>query len=217
MANTSHIFGFRPKQFTDSSAYNGQSVLYFHSSGQANNTYKGDLVAFDATNRGSGLADAYKPLIPAVLPVVAARTTSTFRGVAVGFVPQPEYNMTATASLGTTYLPASANGYMWVVDDCAVVFEAEESGNSYVSDTSNAINKNIDISYTAGSQTTGVSGVVLDATTAVTNAVKPFRVLRYSDRVDNFGFTASDTNSRAHLDVMIMNSDLYLQGTNLAA
>lgn len=217
MANNSHVFGLRPSQYTDSSPYVGAQVTYYHSASDANDTYKGDLVAFDSTNRGSGLADVYKPLIPAVTPVKAARTTTTFRGVCVGFVPAPEYNNTATASLGTLYMAASTAGYVWVVDDVAVVFEGEETGNSYTSDSSNSVNKNIDISYTAGSKVTGISATVLDASTVSTAAVKPFRVLRYTQKPDNFSFVAGDTNSRAHLDVMIMNSDLYLQGANLAA
>jgi hypothetical protein len=200
----------------DSSAYNGQSNLYAFSASQANDAYKGDLVKFDNTNRSTGLADVYSPLIPALIPLVAAQTTGVFRGVIVGFVPQPEYSQSATASLGTMYRAASTAMYAWVVDDWAVIFEAEETGNTYVSDTNNAVNKNIDIAYTAGSKITGISGIVVDAATLSTAAVKPFRVLRYSQKVDNFSFVAADTNSRAHLDVMILNSD-FAQGVNNAA
>lgn len=208
MANNSHVFGVRPSRLLDSGAWNGQSNIYYHSASETHATYKGDVVGVDTTNRAAPLADPYVPLVPAALPKVAALTTGTFRGVCVGFVPQPEYNMTATASLGTMYIAASTAGYMWVVDDFRVVFEAEETGNSYVSDSNNAVNKGIDIAYTAGSTTTGISKVVVDAATLSTAAVKPFRVLRYTQKPDNFSFVAGDTNSRAHLDLMIANSDL---------
>lgn len=209
MANTSRPFGFRPARLSDSSPWNGQSILYFHSGSDANDTYVGDLVTIDATNRSSGVADVYVPGIPAVTPVKAALTTSKFRGVVVGFIPAPEFNMTATASLGTMYMAASTAGYVHVVDDIGVVFESEEVGNSYTSASNNGINKVVDVTYTAGSKTTGIGNTQIDATTVSTAAVKPWRILRYTQRVDNFNFTSSDTNSRAKLDVVMNSSDLF--------
>lgn len=209
MANTSRPFGFRPSRYPNGSPYNGAHSLYAFSASQANDAYVGDLVQVDTTNRSTGVSDVYAPGIPVVAPIVAALTTGKFRGVIVGFLPQPEFSMSATASLGTMYRPLSTAGYVMVVDDMDVAMEAEESGNSYTSASVNAVNKVVDIAYTAGSKTTGISAVVLDATTVSVVAVKPFRVLRYTQRVDNFNFTASDTNSRAHLDVMINNSDLF--------
>ena len=208
MANNSHIFGFRPVRDMNSSPYNGLTQIYIFAAADGSTVFKGDVVQFDATNRSSGIADPYVPGVPAVKALVAPATTTAIRGVVAGFVPQPEYNMVATASLGTMYRIASTLRYGWIIDDYTCIFEAEESGNGYTSATSNAVNKNIDIVYTAGSTTTGVSGVAVDATTVVTNAVKPFQVLRYSQRIDNFNFVAADTNSRAHYDLKIQNSDL---------
>lgn len=209
MANTSRPFGFRPTRYPNGSPYNGAHNIYAFSASQANNAYVGDLVQIDTANRSTGVSDVYVPGVPLVKPVVAALTTNAYRGVIVGFVPQPEFSMSATASLGTMYRPASTTGYVMVVDDMDVSMEAEETGNTYTSASNNAINKVIDIAYTAGSQLTGISAVVVDAATVSVAAVKPFRVLRYTQRVDNFNFTASDTNSRAHLDLMINNSDLF--------
>ena len=208
MANNSHIFGFRPLRDMNSSPYNGLTQVYVFAAAETTLAFKGDLVQFDATNRSSGIVDPYVPGVPAIKAVVAPLTTTSFRGVIAGFVPQPEYNMLTTASLGTMFRQASTLRYGWVVDDYTVVFEAEETGNGFTSATANAVNKNIDIAYTAGSQLTGISAVVVDAATVVTNAVKPFQVLRYSQRVDNFNFVAADTNSRAHYELKIQNSDL---------
>src|ERR1700693_2036584 len=152
MANNSHVFGLRPSRFMDSAPYNGGTQIYVFAAAQANDAYKGDLVFFDTVNRSSGITDPYVPGVPAVKPAVAALTTNAFRGVIAGFVPQPEYNMVATASLGTMYRQLSTLRYGWIIDDYGVIFEGEETGNSYTSATANAVNKNIDIAYTAGSQ-----------------------------------------------------------------
>lgn len=213
MANVSHPFGFRPSRYMDSSAYNGQTQIYAFSTSQANDAYKGDLVQFDTANRSLALTDSYLPALPLVKPVVAALTTNSFRGVIAGFVAQPEFTMSATASLGTMYRQASTQRYAWVVEDWDVVFEVEESTNSYTSTSNNGINKVADIVYTAGNQTTGIAQVKLDSTTVSTGAVKPFRIIRYTEKPDNFNFTSSDTNSRAHFDVMINNSDLFVQSS----
>lgn len=213
MAQASHVFGFRPARYLDSSPYNGQSQLYGFSASQANDAYKGDLVQFDSANRTLALTDRYYPALPVVKPVVAALTTNAFRGVIAGFIAQPEFSMTATDSLGTMYRAASTQRYAFIIEDWDVVFEAEETGNGYTSTSVNSINKVGDIAYTAGSKTTGVSAIVLDAATVSVAAVKPFRYLRYTPKVDNFNWASTDTNSRAHYDVMINNSDLYVQSS----
>lgn len=213
MAQASHVFGFRPARFLDSSPYNGQTQLYGFSTSQANDAYKGDLVQFDATNRTLALTDRYYPALPVVKPVVAALTTNAFRGVIAGFIAEPEFSMVATASLGTMYRKASTLRYAFIVEDWSVVFEAEETGNGYTSASNNSINKVGDIAYVAGNQTTGISAIVLDASTVSVAAVKPFRYLRYTEKVDNFNWATTDTNSRAHYDVMINNSDLFVQSS----
>jgi hypothetical protein len=121
---------------------------------------------------------------------------------------QPEFSQVATASLGTMYRIASTLRYGMIIDDPYVVFEVEEVGNSYVTALNNAVNKVVDIVYAAGSTSTGIGQTQMDATTVSTSAVKPFRVLRYTQRIDNFNFVAADTNSRAKFDLMMNNSDL---------
>jgi len=206
MANVNRPFGFKPTGYFDASKWNGQSHLYAFSASQANNAYVNDLVQFDSTNRSTGITDPYAPGIPLVQPVVSTLTTNTFRGTIAGFVPSPEYNNTATASLGLYFRQASTARYAWIVDDVNVIFEAQETGNAYVSASNNAVNKTADITYVAGSAITGISGVYLN--TPATSGVKPWRIYRYTQRPDNFNFTASDTNSYAHFDCLIANSDL---------
>lgn len=207
MANVSRPFGFRPERYLSGAMWNGQTQLYAFSASNTDAAFNGDCVSIDTTNRSTALTDVYAPGIPLITAAVTTLTTNPFRGVIAGFVPQPEFNMSVSASLGLMYRVASTARYAWVVDDPAVIFEAQESGNSYTSATSNGINKCMDISYTAGNTTTGVSGTQLSGT-ATTSGVKPFRLLRYTQRVDNFNFTAADSSSYAHWDVIIANSDL---------
>ena len=211
MANTLRQLGLRPSRYLNDAPYNGQQQLYAFSASNASACYKGDLVTFDATYRTTALTDAL-PATPMVAPVVAALTTTAFRGVVAGFVPQPEFNQTATASLGAMYRVASTARYVWIVDDPQVVYEAQEiASNSYTSATANATNKVADISYAAGNAA-GISGIGIDGSLVVTNAVKPLRVLRYTKKEGNFNFAAADTISYAVMDVINNNPDLEVGG-----
>ena len=208
MANVSKNFGFRPtRTLLGSAEWNGQMNIYGFSVSDANNAFIGDVVSFDSTYRATALTDKYVPLVPLVTPATGSVTTNVIRGVICGFPAAPEFNTDADKSLGLRYRKASTAGYCWVVDDYNTIFTAQEAGNSYTSASSNAVNKCMDISYTAGSLLTGLSGVQLSGTATV-SGVKPFRILRLNQRVDNFGFAATDTNSYAKYDVMIANSDL---------
>lgn len=206
--NVNRPFGFRPDRFIGGAPWSGEQTLYAFSASQANNAYNGDVVQFDSTNRTAALTDSYRPGCPFVKPVVSAVTTTAIRGVIVGFLPQPEFNMSVTASLGLMYRVASTARFVFVVDNYNVVFEAQEDGNDYVTAADNSIGKVGDIAYTAGSAVTGQSGAQLDSSDFTTGSVRPFKALQYTPRIDNFGFSASDTLSYAHIDAMIINSDL---------
>jgi hypothetical protein len=177
----------------------------FSASDSTGAAFKGDLVVADGSHNGTELTDAYAPGIPCVSPVVAAHTTNVFRGVIAGFVPQPEYNMSVTASLGTMYRLDDTARYVWVVDDYFTVFEAQQVLNGWTTGTANMINASADIDYTTGNTTTGISGVQV---AAASTGELPLRILRLNQRVDNFLSTASDTSAYFKLDVMIQNSDL---------
>jgi hypothetical protein len=209
MANVNRPWGARPVAYVGGAKWNGELTLYaFSASNSTGDAFVGDLVEFDSTNRTLALTDVYAPGCPLVKPVVAALTTTAFRGVIAGFVPEPEYNHSATASLGLMYRQDDTKRYVFVIDNPLVLFDVQEDGNDYVSASDNPINKLSDIAYTAGNTTTGISGVQLDSSGITTGGVLPFRVLGFNRRPDNFDFTASDTNSYAHYMVMIANSDL---------
>lgn len=207
-SNVNRPQGFRASRYLDGSPYNGQNEAYAFSSSQANNAYLGDLCQVDDTNRSVALTSAYLPGVLFIKPVVAAVTTNPVRGVIAGFVPEPEFNMTATASLGLKYRVASTARYAWVVQDYGVIFEAQENAQSYTTAASNGLNKTTDIAYTAGSTTTGISKAELSSSGVQVAAARPFRLLRYTQRPDNFGFVAADNPSYAKFDILLANSDL---------
>jgi hypothetical protein len=200
MANVSRPQGLRPERYWNAALWQGQAQLYWFSASQANDCYIYDMVQFDTANRSNGTTDNYVPGIPAIKPVVAALTTSTYRGVVVGFIVQPDFSMSVTASLGLKYRQASTARYAWVVDDINVIFQVEENGASAAA---NALNKTVDIAYVAGSTTTGLSKVRLDTTSFQTAAVRPLRAVKYSYNIDN-----DLTSANPRWDVLMANSDL---------
>lgn len=206
--NVNRPNGFRASRYLDGSKYNGQNELYAFSASQANNAFLGDACQVDTTNRSTALTDPYAPGILFIQPVVAGVTTTPIRGFIAGFVPEPDFNQSATASLGLRYRVASTARYGWVVQDYGVIFQVQEDGNSYTSASNNGLNKTADIAYTAGNTTTGVSKAQLDSSDVQTAAARPLRLMRYSQMPDNFGFSASDSTSYAKFDVLIANSDL---------
>lgn len=209
MANISRPVGFRPTRYLGSAAYTGAQTLYAMSASEGTATFVGDVVKVDSTNDTTSLTDGYAPVIPFVAPTGGTITTTAFRGAVTGFVPEPEFTNAGRASLGLYYRLASTARYVFVVDDPTVVFEAQESGtNSYVSATSNPVNKLLDITAGAGSTLSGISGYTLTGAAGGATTNKPFRVLRLTQRPDNWNFTASDTTPNTHWDVIMANCDL---------
>jgi hypothetical protein len=211
MANVLRPVGLRPSRYLNGSPFNGQSQLYFFAAANATSAFKGDIVQFDSTNRSNGITDPYSPGVPAVKAVAASITAITAanvpRGVIAGFLPQPEFNMSVTATLGLQYRVASTLRYAWVIDDPMMIYQSQEiTANSYTSTTANGINKTCDISWVSGNTTTGISksGV----TGHQTSIALPLRAIRMSAVVDNWNFTSSDGTPGTWWDVMFNGTDL---------
>lgn len=200
--------GAKPSRYLNGTDWNGQFQLYGTSTSNAVAMYKYDLVSFDSTNRSLALTDPL-PALPLVAAVASDITTAVQRGVCVGFLPEPEFNMTVSASLGLMYRVGSTKRYVQVVDDPFVIYTVQEEAQSYTSASNNAINKSAGTDYVAGSTTTGVSGMTLKSSDVQTAAARPFRILRYTGTVDNFLWVAADNPSYAKFDVLLANSDLY--------
>lgn len=213
MANVNRPRGLMPSRHMHSGEYNGMVNLYaFSASDSVGDAFKGDMVCADTSHNATELTDPYAPGIPLVSAIVAAFTTGISRGVIAGFVPQPEYNMSVTASLGTMYRANSTARYVWVVDDYLTIFEAQQILNGWTTGTANMVNASADINYTAGSTITGISGVQV---AAASTGKLPLRILRLTQRVDNFNSTAADTNAYFKVDVLNSSSDLGLNAVSV--
>lgn len=218
--NVNRPMGFRPLRYRNGSDWNGQTNMYAYSASNSAAAYIYDLVIFDSTNRTNSLTDPFMPGLPFVAAGAAAVTTAAQRGVAVGFLPEPEFNMSVSASLGLKYRVGSTLRYGMVVDDPNVIFEAQEETGGYTSTSNNFIGKAIGTNYVAGSTTTGVSAATIKSSDSQTAAVRPFKVLRFVPKPDNFGFAAADNPTYAKYEILPFYWDLslsYAAGTSSSA
>lgn len=207
--NPNRPSGAKPLRYLGGGDWNGQTQTYAFNASNSVAAYKYDLVSFDTTNRSLALTDSYLPALPNVMTVASDITTAIQRGVVVGFLPEPEFNMSVSASLGLMYRVGSTKRYAEVVDDPFVIYTVQEDAQSYTSASNNAINKSAGTYYVAGSTTTGVSRMTLKSSDVQTAAVRPFRILRYTQTVDNFNWVAADNPSYAKFDVLLSSNDLY--------
>lgn len=208
--NTNRPMGFRPLRYRNGADWNGQSQTYAFSASNSAACYKYDLVVFDSSNRTDSLASSYMPGLPFVASAAADVTTAAQRGVVVGFLPEPEFSMSGTASLGLMYREASTHRWANVVDDPNVIFEAQEEAGGYTSASNNFIGKVIGTDYVAGSTTTGVSAATIKSADSQTAAARPWKVLRFVPKPDNFGFAAADNPTYAKYEILPFNWDLSL-------
>jgi hypothetical protein len=223
MANINRPMGFRPTRYRNGADWNGEASMYAFSASNVNSAFVFDLVAFDSTNRSNSLVDPFMPGLPFVGATAASTTVTTAaqRGVVVGFLPEPEFNQSVTASLGLKYRLASTLRYAMVIDDPNVYFEAQESAGSYTSASNNMIGRvaGATISASKGNVTTGVSNALLTSEN-VTAALRPWKVSRLLPTIDNFNFTAGENPTNARYEVLPFYWDLslaYAAGTSSSA
>lgn len=181
MANVSRPSGYRPVKHLDGSAWNGQSEKFAVRSADATALYVGDLVKLDGAADANGLASITR----------CTANTDTPIGVVVGFEPDP----TGKDNPGG-YRAASTARNAFVVVDPTVVYEAQASG-AYGVATDSGLNSGT--TYTAGSATTGISGMQIDLATKATTAALPLKILGVVQRPDN---DVSDTsNLKLHVTI----------------
>ena len=173
MANTNGPSGLKPVMYKNGSPWNGKFNWYYIPAGNASAIFTGDLLTMD----GTGSVDGKYPTVKR-----AAAADITLVGVAIGFADSPGLGFQID-NLTRLYVPATTAIYVAVVDDEDVIFEIQEDsvGGSI---PITAIGNNADVVATAGSTTTGQSGMVLDSSDVVTTA-QQLRILRLADRPDN--------------------------------
>ena len=176
MANVDKPFGLKPVGHLITGSYNGKVNIYYHHSDDAVAIYRGDLVQMNETAGEAEPTGKY----PSVIQHVAGQEDNV--GVAVGFGSTPQLAAINTNLNSPQYCPGSTAMYIAVVDDPNVIFEIQEdsAGNAVTIDE---VGKFADVAVTAGSSTTGTSGMELDSDSA--GASGTLRIYRLANREDN--------------------------------
>ena len=191
MANINRPQGFKPIRHLNGSQFNGQTELFYIPSTDSNAYAVGDLVTFVGTTN-STVSNIYGTNQQIGVPIVARATAGgvPLLGAIVGFLADP------TNLQNSGFNPASnANGrYVWVATSPDIVYEAQLCGtagaaiapNIVAAAGTNYVGMNASIYAPAATSNfgAGLSGMMVDASTAVVTATFQLKVLRYSARID---------------------------------
>jgi hypothetical protein len=180
MASVSRINGFRLAK-TMGYGTTAQTETVFVPASDSTVIMVGDLVALAGDARAA-----------TGLPTVTRATTTTgpVLGVVVGisFEGQGDtQNVPPVTDLNTPiYRRASTDRYLLVVTDPNAVFEVQASQTSIAAATLTAlVGLNAPFTTTAGSTTTGNSGMQVDTSAAATTATLPLKIVGIPNRPDN--------------------------------
>lgn len=200
MANINAPKGLVPKRHLDGSAWNGQYMTAYIPASDGTATFIGDVVIHNSTSGAAGLVVNGQDLegVPQVIRFAVGTAGQNYFGVVVGFAPDP-------TSLITKHRAASTNRIAYVVTDPTVIFEIQEDAVT-TPIVAASIGLNASLSTTAGSLTTGVSGVQLISASVATTATLPLKVLGLAKRPDNAFNTAGASTDNAKFEVMLNTS-----------
>ncbi len=195
MANTSRIRGYIPVKHLNGSPWNGQVNKYEIVVGDGTATFVGDLVKAD-----TGTAtDVYPTCIR--YGTSGEVTSGLILGSVVGFVISP-------TDLNTPqYRVASTKRIALVADSPDLIFEVEDGATTPVTKT--LIGNNCGVQVTAGSTTTGASGMTTGATTPTTTNSLPIKIMGIVDRPDN-------ASGAAYQKLLVMVNQHYYMGGQTA-
>lgn len=180
MASVSRINGFRPVKSITGAPYNGQANVYFVPSSDSTVIMVGDAVKI--------LGDARAAT--GVATVTRCGATDIPVGVVVGILftgVGDANNMPPVTDLNTpVYRRASTDRYLLVADDPNLIYEVQYAGTSVAAATITAnVGQNGQFTTTAGSTTSGSSGMQLDSTGLATTATLPLKIVGFPNRPDN--------------------------------
>lgn len=168
MANVNAPFGLRPVSSLSGQPYSGAVRTYSVPSGDGTAIYIGDAVKLVGTSQiinGSPFAD-----------VAQAASGDVICGVVIGVMQDTRDS--------AIYRLASTQRRLLVADDPNLVFEVQQT-NSGTALNANDIGLNTNLTVTAGSSVTGLSGsVITNAAEATTNTLD-VKIVGMVDRPDN--------------------------------
>jgi hypothetical protein len=177
MASVSRINGFRPVKFITGAPYNGQANLYFVDSGNTDVIMVGDVVKLEGSSRApSGAPTVARHAGGATEAAVGVVTGILYTGVG------DTSNVPPVTDLDVpVYRRASTNRYLLVADDPSLVFEAQFNGAFVVGD----VGQNCEVDVTAGSTSSGASGMSIDIANKGATATLPLKIVGFPNRPDN--------------------------------
>ena len=181
MASVSRISGFRPVKNTTGAPYSGKASLYFVPSSDSTVIMVGDAVKLAGDARAASGAPTVTRCGATDIPV----------GIVVGIlfsgVGNEVTNVPAVNDLNTpVYRRASTDRYLLVADDPTLIYEVQYAGTSVAAATITAnVGLNGQFTITAGSTTSGSSGMQLDSAGLATTATLPLKIVGFPSRPDN--------------------------------
>lgn len=206
MANVNRPQGLRPLRHVDGSAWNGAVMPFLIPSSDGTAVYVGDLV------KNQGAAAAAGTVVNGMdcegmwqaIRISGGTTGQDVLGVVVGFLPDP-------TNLMTKHRAASTNRIALVCVDPTVVYECQEDADT-TPIAAASVGLNAAITTTAGSATTGLSGMEIDSTSVATTATLPLKVLGLVKRPDNAFNTGGSGTDKAKFEVML-NTGAFMPNT----
>ena len=181
MASVSRINGFRPVKTVSGAPYSGKANLYFVPSSNSDVIMVGDAVKLAGDARAASGAPTVARCGATDIPI----------GVVVGIlfsgVANEVTNVPNVSNLNTPiYRVASTDRYLLVADDPMLVYEVQYAGTSVAAATITAnVGQNGQFTTTAGSTTTGSSGMQLDSAGLATTSTLPLKIVGFPARPDN--------------------------------
>ena len=179
MSSVNRLNGFRPVKSITGAPYNGAANVYFVPSSDSTVIMVGDAVKLAGDARAATGAPT----------VTRAGATDAAVGIVVGILftgVGDLTNMPPVNDLNTpVYRRASTDRYLLVCDDPNVIYEAQYLTTSVAAATITAnVGLNGSFDVTAGSTTSGASGMSIAALSATT-ATLPLKVVGFPQRPDN--------------------------------
>jgi hypothetical protein len=180
MASVSRINGFRPVKSITGAPYNGAANVYFVPSSNSDVIMVGDAVKLAGDARAA----------TGVPTVARCGATDVAVGIVVGILftgVGDVANVPPVNDLNTpVYRRASTDRYLLVADDPNLIYEVQYAGTSVASATITAnVGLNGQFTTTAGSTTSGSSGMQLDSSGLATTATLPLKITGFPNRPDN--------------------------------
>ena len=177
--NANRPSGFLPVRHASGSPWNGSVRQYLIPAADGAACFIGDVVEHNAVGGAAGVfvSGINCEGMPTCKHSTLTSTGQANVGVVVGFLPDPN-------NLTLRHRAASTGRIALVCVDPTVIYEVQEDADTTPL-TSADVGLAIGIVTTAGSTTTGISGMLLDSTTGATTSTLPFKVVAMVPRADN--------------------------------